>query len=61
MTPIESALEQGHSEEDILSYLKKAFPKIVPKILKAQNTGYSVSNILNFLSTSMKGNGFDGS
>jgi KTSC domain len=59
MTPIISAIAGGHGEEEILSYMTRAFPKLVPKIQKAKNAGYSVKDILKFLSSSMQGQEYD--
>jgi hypothetical protein len=46
------ALEQGYSEDEVIKYISKAVPKLVPKINKAMSNGYGIQQILGFLSKS---------
>lgn len=50
MNPVDSSLENGHSEESILSFLSKTFPNIRNKILSSIKAGYSAKEILSFIS-----------
>src|SRR5689334_9338119 len=52
MTPILQALAQGYSEEQVLSYLAKLFPKFSKKISQASSQGYSAQQILKYLNQS---------
>lgn len=48
MNPIFSALNQGHSPDQILKFLSKAIPGLAQPITRATNQGYSAKNILGF-------------
>lgn len=50
MNPLFSALESGYSPEDVIKYLSKAIPKMSEPIRKASRAGYTVQQILGFLS-----------
>jgi hypothetical protein len=50
MNPVFSSLEEGYSPEEILGFLSKKIPQIVPSISKAKRSGYTVNQILGFLS-----------
>lgn len=52
MNPIIQAVESGYSPEDILEYISKSLPSLVPKITKAMNKGYGIKEILGFLAQS---------
>jgi hypothetical protein len=54
MNPIFQALDQGHEPDEIMKYIAKVMPKLIPKIQKAISNGYSLNNVLGFLAkTSM--------
>jgi hypothetical protein len=50
MTAIAQALAQGYGGEEILKYLKRAFPKMAPSIAKATANGYGADQILKYVS-----------
>lgn len=50
MNPIFEALEEGHSPEEVIAYLSRMMPQMVPAIKKATRSGYSIQQILGFLS-----------
>src|ERR1051326_5802922 len=50
MNSFYQALEQGHSPEVILKYLSKSIPQMASPIRKASKAGYTVQQILGFLS-----------
>ena len=50
MNPIFQALNQGYSNEEVISFLSKAIPQFSKPISKAKQLGYSVNEILGFLS-----------
>ena len=50
MNPFFQALDQGYSEEDVLSYLSKAIPKVSRPIQNASRMGYNAKQILGYLS-----------
>ena len=52
MNPIIQGMDQGYSPEEILQFVSKAIPKLVPKINKAVANGYGIKEILGFLSKS---------
>ncbi len=49
MNPIFKALDSGYSEEDILKYISKAIPQLLPKVTKAMSNGYGIKEILGYL------------
>lgn len=59
MSPIAQALAAGYGEEEILKFMSRALPNIAPSIKKARNSGYSIPNILGFLSKIMQEDEFD--
>lgn len=50
MNPIFNSLQQGYDPEEILGFLSKSLPQIVPSIRKARSAGYTIQQILGFLS-----------
>ena len=48
MNSILQAIEEGYSEDEILKYISKAIPKLVPKINKAISSGYGIKEVLGF-------------
>lgn len=55
MNPIFQAIDQGYSPEEILRYITRIAPSLVPKVEKAVSNGYALKEILGFLAqTSMK-------
>jgi len=50
MNPITEALQQGHSEDEVLNFVYKAYPHLNKKIESAKKAGYSINAILKFLS-----------
>jgi len=50
MTAIAQALAQGYGGEEIIKYLKRAFPKMAPSIAKATANGYGADQILKYVS-----------
>jgi len=50
MNPFYSALEEGYSPEDIIGYVSKAIPGIGKSVKKATKAGYTIQQILGFLS-----------
>lgn len=55
-TPIFRALGLGYAPQQILQFLQSAFPDLSPRVKRAKNAGYSLSQILNLLNVSMGGN-----
>jgi hypothetical protein len=56
MNPFYQALDEGYSAEDVLGYISKTIPKMLPSIKKARNAGYTVQQILGFLSKKFESN-----
>lgn len=54
MSSILDALDQGYSAEEILAYLSKAIPKIVPTIRKATSQGYTLQQVLGYISSAIE-------
>ena len=52
MNPILQALQSGYSEEEILRFITKAFPKAIDPIKKSLKAGYGINEILGYLSKS---------
>lgn len=50
MNPILTALSQGYSHQQVLSYITRAFPQLAQPISNATKQGYDVKKILGFLS-----------
>jgi len=50
MNPIFQGLAQGHTPQQILSYIARAFPQFSGPIKKASSSGYNAKQILGFLS-----------
>lgn len=50
MNAIYQALEEGYSPEDLIKYLSKSMPKMAEPIRKASKAGYTIQQILGFLS-----------
>lgn len=50
MNAFYKALEQGHSPEEIIKYISKAIPQAAEPIRKASKAGYTIQQILGFLS-----------
>jgi len=53
MNPIAQGLALGYSGQQLLSFITRIFPNIVPKITRAQKAGHSIDSILSFLQQSM--------
>lgn len=53
MNPILSALNSGHSAEEVLQYMSKAIPGIAEPIKRASRLGYNTQQILGYLSKSV--------
>jgi len=49
VSPIIQAIEQGYPPEEILKYISKIAPTLVPKVQKAVSNGYSLKEIVGFL------------
>lgn len=54
MTPILSGLAQGYAADEILNYIKKAFPKMKPMINQAAGVGYNSNQILKYVNGLME-------
>ncbi len=46
MNPIFQALDQGHEPDEIMKYIAKVMPKLIPKIQKAISNGYSLNKLI---------------
>ncbi len=54
MNPVVQGLAAGYSAQQIIGFLSKAFPALVPKIAQAKRAGHSVEQVLGFLSKTME-------
>lgn len=52
MNPILQAINSGYSSEQVIEFISKAIPKLVPQINKAVSQGYGIKQILGFLAKS---------
>ncbi len=52
MNPIIQGIEAGYSPEEMLEYISKSLPSLVPKITRAMSKGYGIKEILGFLAQS---------
>lgn len=52
MNPILEAINAGYSEDDVLQYVARIAPKLVPKINKAVSSGYKIKEVLGYLAKS---------
>jgi hypothetical protein len=50
MTPITQALGSNYSPDDIMKYLQKMMPQMMPMVSKAVKSGYTLNQVLGFLS-----------
>lgn len=49
MNPILQAINSGYTTQQILGFVRKAFPSLAPKITQAVNAGHSLDKIVGFL------------
>jgi hypothetical protein len=52
VNPILQAIDEGYSAEDVIKYIAKVMPTLVPKVQKAVSNGYSLKEIVGFLAKS---------
>lgn len=49
MNPIEQALSEGYSDEEVLAFITKRFPRLAENVAKAAGSGYNPKRILNYI------------
>lgn len=52
MNPILDAINKGYSNDQVLQFISKVIPKLVPQINKAVSQGYGIKQVLGFLAKS---------
>lgn len=60
MNPVLQALALGYSAPKVLEFIKQSFPGLLPKIKKAQDSGYPLDQILKIMGEGFDQSAYDG-